>query len=275
MTPGIDMQTSLCYKLVCTTTTDTTQGAHAMDLGKPVDKRRSDDGLRQIPSWASRYANNRTLPILVSMAVTAGAAALIAGLAAGAGRALRDGHPGLGWSLMGLDLAFCAWWVWLVLGKGLNRWMAGVSERMYRGDGLAVAAPTVRLTGAQRVVPWVFGALVCATPIIAQKVPLPDEYLQPLTALYTVPFMLYLWWLQGRFSAPFMLLWPVLYAAHAVAVLAGMPLLRGIDPMMQVLLPMFACSLVAAVASNLYGRYALRKLRALAATAPDGDGEAQ
>lgn len=237
---------------------------------------KTDQSLREIPRLAGVYSRNRTLVILVSMLICALASALIAGLSVGAARVYVMGHPWLAGALAVADILVCLGWLWLVLSKRLNQWMSGVSEWLYRGDGMVVAAPVCKPSGAARVVPWVFAALVCATPMLVQRWPVPDWCLQPITALYTVPFMLWLWWMQRSHQSPLMLIWPVLYALHAVALLAGVPLLRGIDPMMQVLLPMVAYSAIAVVASHLHGRYALRRLRALARVrAADGDGEAE
>lgn len=228
--------------------------------------------LREIPRLAGVYSRNRTLVILVSMLVCSLASALIAGLSVGAARAYGTGHPGLGVVLVVIDAAVCLGWVWLVLSRRLNQWMSGVSEWLYRGDGMVVAAPVCQPGRSAKVVAWVFGLLICATPILVQQWPVPDWGLQPITALYTVPFMVWLWWMQRGHQSPLMLLWPVLYALHAVALLAGVPLLRAIDPMMQVLLPMVVYSALAVLASHLHGRYALRRLRALARAGAEDDG---
>jgi hypothetical protein len=246
-----------------------------MEQGKQVGKETHTNELRQIPRWASCYANNRALPMLVIMllgAVVGVVVVMIMGLAAGALRALRTGHPELGWALVGLDAAVCAGGVWLALSRGLKRWLGGVVEWMYRGDGMATAAPATKPRVAHTIVAWVFMVLACMSPVIAQRLRVPEMYLQPVTALYMVPLMLYMWWVQGRSSAPFAL-WAVLYAAHAVALLAGVPLLRGMDPMMQVPIPLCGYAVVAVVASHLYSRYALRKLRALAKAGSGEGGE--
>jgi hypothetical protein len=243
-----------------------------MKRGNEASAGTHDQGLREVPRLAGVYSRNRTLVILVSMLICSLAAALIAGLSAGAARAYGTGHPGLGVVLMVADAVVCLGWVWLVLSKRLNQWMSGVSEWLYRGDGMVVAAPVCQPGRSTKVVAWVFGVLVCATPMLLQQWPVPDWCLQPITALYTVPFMAWLWWAQRSHQSPLMLIWPVLYALHAVALLAGLPLLRTLDPMMQVLLPMVAYSAIAVVASHLHGRYALRRLRALARAGAEDDG---
>jgi len=131
----------------------------------------------------------------------------------------------------------------------------------------------VRPTVADKVVAIAFAVLVCGTPLLCDYVKLPLQYLQPLTAAYTVPFMVYISIRQSAFSTRLMLLWPGLYALHAVLVLAGVPLLANIPTMLAVILPMTLYGLVAVLAAHLYSRYALHRLRELARSAEAGDDD--
>ena len=70
-------------------------------------------------------------------------------------------------------------------------------------------------------------------------------------------------------------LWAALYTAHAILVLAGVPLLANLWPMWNVCLPLSGYGFVAMLLSHLYSRYALRKLRNLAGPpedTPEGGG---
>lgn len=239
----------------------------------PTGSSRSED-LRQIPQWADRYARHRVLAVLVSLVIICGAAAVIAALSAMAGVTWRKGMSGLSVALTVADVAFCVWWVWLVLSRRLNAVVGSAHRGLYRNEG--EVTPTgipVRPTVVDKVVAIAFAILVCGTPLLCDYVELPLQYLQPLTAAYVVPFMVYISIRQSACSTRLMLLWPGLYALHALLVLAGVPLLANIPTMMAVILPMSLYGLVAVLVAHLYSRYALHRLRELARSAEAGDDD--
>ena len=223
-----------------------------------------DSDLREIPKWADRYARHRLLPVLFTGGINMGVAAIIGALSAGAAIAWRDGHIALGLALTIADIGFCAWWLWMAFSKRLNAWTAAGNAWLYRNEGQAApAASTRQPTRLDKAAGWTFGALVCATPILCTHSGISIRYLQPLTAAYTVPFMVYLCYRQRTCSTPLMLLWPGLYGVHAILVLAGVPLLANLGPLLSVILPMAGYQLVAMLASHAYSRYALRRLKRL------------
>jgi hypothetical protein len=61
-----------------------------------------------------------------------------------------------------------------------------------------------------------------------------------------------------------MLLWPALYAIHAALILSGLSLGFLERPSVSILFPVTVYGIIAALASHIYGRFALRKLRRLA-----------
>lgn len=239
------------------------------------DQTRQDSSLKEIPKWADRYARHRVLAMLVGVVVFMGAAAIIGGLSAAAGVAWQRGHLVLAGTLLAADLAFCAWWVWLVLSRRLNTVFERAQGWLYRGEGeVAPAAPPVKPTRLNTIVGVAFAVAVCATPILCDAIDLPTRYLQPLTAIYLVPFTVYLCYQQRRFSTSLMLLWPALYTLHTLLVLAGVPLLANLHPIMAVLLPMIGYELIALLSAHLYSRYALHRLRTLARVTDGQEGHA-
>ena len=76
-----------------------------------------------------------------------------------------------------------------------------------------------------------------------------------------------------------MALWPALYALHAILLVVGAPIYFE-DPytILNMLVPTAGYGIAAAVAGHVYSRFALRRLRRLAATAerssngPEGRG---
>ena len=54
---------------------------------------------------------------------------------------------------------------------------------------------------------------------------IPIEYMQPVSALYVVPFLVFLTIWQRPVVGPLSLLWPILYTVHATLIVAGVPIL--------------------------------------------------
>jgi hypothetical protein len=220
--------------------------------------------LREIPQWADRYARHRVLAVLFMVAIAMGVAALIGALTAGAVIAWRGHHRAVGSVLLATDLAFCVWWLWLVRSRRIDALVAAANRWMYRKEGEAApAAPASQETRLDKVVALAFAIAICATPMVCERVHLPLRYLQPLTAAYLLPFMVYRSYRQRLFPTQLMLLYPGLYAVHALLVLAGVPLLANIHPIMSALLPIVGYQLLAVLVAHLYSRYALRRLRTL------------
>jgi hypothetical protein len=65
-------------------------------------------------------------------------------------------------------------------------------------------------------------------------------------------------------AAPFMLLWPGLLVIHAVLALAGVHPFSGEPSAVTILVPTVGYGAIAALASHVYSRVALRRLRSLA-----------
>lgn len=229
-----------------------------------------EDALRQVPKWADRYARNRVLIVLAALFIALLGAGVFAGLSAGAAVAWRRGHTALAVTLLALDVAFCVWWGWLVLTRRFGKLGLVINRWLYHHEGEAApTADAAKQTRLDKVVAWGFFAAICLTPIVCDVVRLPGRYLLPLTAAYMVPLAVYV---SRRFVSPLMLLWPAMYALHAILVLAGVPLLLArVPPIINVMLPMVGYQLVALLVAHLYSRHALRRLRALTRAA-GGEG---
>ncbi len=117
-----------------------------------------------------------------------------------------------------------------------------------------------------RIVAFAFGACVLLTVIVCGSLNVPDRYIIPIGAAYGVPFLLYIWTRQGGMKAPFMLLWPMLWAIHAALALAGVPPFSDEPNAVTSLVPVVGYGVIAAVASHIYSRITLRRLRAMART---------
>ncbi len=71
------------------------------------------------------------------------------------------------------------------------------------------------------------------------------------------------------------LLWPALYAAHAILIVAGAPIAFTAHPwdMLNVLIPIAGYGLISGLAQHVYSRIALARLRKLSQTGPTGAGK--
>jgi hypothetical protein len=94
------------------------------------------------------------------------------------------------------------------------------------------------------------------------------EYMQPIAALYCVPYMVFLYFWHRPKSGLIFLLWPMLYGVHAILIVAGAPMLfKGdIGVVLNMILPLFGYGILTSIIGHLYSRYALKKLKGLADT---------
>ena len=229
------------------------------------------DSVREMPTWVSRYAHNRSLPVLVNLGLFLLAGAAIAGSSTLAARELEAGHKAAGLALGAMALAFCAVWVWLVSTPRLERLSRALSDRLYGAEGTAVApAKPCGRSRADLVVAIAFG--LCMTLHISAGFAFETtiRYMFPIMVTYCVPFLLYIWARQGGMAAPFMLLWPGLLVIHAVLALAGVRPFSREPSALTVLVPIVGYGAIAALASHVYSRIVLRKLRSLA-RGPEAD----
>ena len=94
---------------------------------------------------------------------------------------------------------------------------------------------------------------------------IPDAYIQPVSALYVVPFLVTLTFLMRPAVGYLSLLWPILYGLHAILMVLGVPL-RFSPPwtFLDILLPISGYGILTGLVSHAYNRFALHRLRTLA-----------
>jgi hypothetical protein len=108
-----------------------------------------------------------------------------------------------------------------------------------------------------------FAACIIASVILSSLGFIPDKYMQPVSAIYIVPFLLMLGVLkQSIIGGPILLIWPGLYTLHAMLILAGVPIVfSGPWACLNILIPVVGYGLLTAIIAHLYSRFALWKLR--------------
>ena len=251
-----------------------------MTLNADTEARRPDDEVREIPKWARRYAQNRTLPVLVFFVIFVAGGAVFAGLSLLTGFAHVFGLRVLAIASMTALCAFFAFWIWFSF-FGAAPLIDRISQWLYRREGSVtigipqVGFPQVGFPPKAEHKQLLFVAFVYMFCVLAgiglgflRVYPL--SLMQPVSALYVVPFLCYLGWRlrAHRIGSPFMFLWPTLYAIHAILIVAGAPISMG--PVLDMFVPTIGYGFLAALAAHLYSRIALRRLRHLGAGSDSG-----
>ncbi|MGD8240287.1 MAG: hypothetical protein PVH68_17160, partial [Armatimonadota bacterium] len=162
-------------------------------------------------------------------------------------------------------------WLWysLVGGAAITR---RITERLYRAEGYVSTCPPPEEVGLEAwrrfpLVGFLFMFCIIAHVGLGFMGVLPIRYMQPVSALYIVPFLLCVGMRMRGVGSPLMLLWPALYALYAALFMAW-PAMRFGEKLeaLNMLVPVVGCGLVAALAGHVYSRIALRRLRALSAS---------
>ncbi len=237
-----------------------------------------DQDIREIPTWARRYAENRTLPVAANMVIFVLGFLGIGGLSYLTAWAYVSGHRPLAAVSMLFLAAILVFWLWysFVGGAAITR---RITERLYRAEGQVSIGPSPDTTQHEALrqfplVGFLFMFCIVAHVGLGFMGYTRIEHLQPISALYVVPFIVYLGTKMRSVGvgSPFMFLWPALYGLHAILLAAGAPIhFGGSYEMLNMLVPMMGYGLLSALAGHIYSRIALRRLKALAASPPGGD----
>ena len=90
------------------------------------------------------------------------------------------------------------------------------------------------------------------------------KYLQPVTALYFVPFLVFQYSMQRPRLGPLLLICPILCTIHAILIIVGTPIFfTGSFGILNQSLPLFAYTFLAYLIGHIYSRWALKKLKGI------------
>ena len=235
--------------------------------------------LKEIPKWARKYTQNRTLTILVLTAM-AGLFGIffavvlsfpfilaVAGFSKGN---IILGCVGIAVLVALLVAYFKCIFIFLRKFGGKNRGLIDqkIDQWIYGREGMTsmpMPETTKKKKWLEITVSIVWWCLFMGTMFLGMAGFIAFKYLQPLSALYMVPWFVFLYFLQRPRVGPLFLICPILYTIHALLILAGVPIFfTGGLFMLSILLPFFGYWFLAYVIGHLYSRYALKQLKTAA-----------
>ena len=237
--------------------------------------------LREIPKWTRKYAQNRTLTIMVLLGMLGLFSMFIAaivGFTLGLAVAgFRKGNIVLGCVGIAVLIAVLAALVkfYIFIFKkfgGKNKGLLDqiIDRWIYSREGIAsipVPEATKKKKWLEITVAIVWGGLFLGTMYLGMVNFIPVKYVQPISALYCVPYTVSVWyfWRSPRIG-PIFLLSPTLYAIHAILIVAGVPIFfsSNFGAVLNMSLPLIGYGFVPFIVGHLYSRYALKKLKGLA-----------
>jgi hypothetical protein len=210
--------------------------------------------------------------LVVFMMVFVVLSAAIVGASYFAGVAYRHGNmPLLGVSIALLILTFAVV-IYLSIPVWGGKLMERVVQRLYAREGrVALSAPGERKKVWGLVLAGCFGTCIIVSVVMSFVLDIPVKYLQPISALYVVPFLIGLWFLMRPMVGYPALLWPSLYATHAILIVSGVPILfTGPWEGLNMLIPVAGYGLLSGLVQHLYSRVALGQLKRLTQVDPTG-----
>jgi len=232
---------------------------------------------RELSRWVRLYAQNRSLPMVASLVIFVVFSVAIGGGSYLAGAAYLTGHMVL-FAACIVELVFViAALIYVSVPQWGGKRMEQLAKRLYAKEG-QVAVATTQVAGRRRaglLLGLVFGACIVASLILGLLGYIPHKYMQPVSALYVVPFLVVLNVLMRPAVGWLMVLWPALYALHAILIVAGAPILfTGEWDGLNMLIPVAGYGLLAGLVAHIYSRFALHRVKRLARMGlPGADGQ--
>jgi hypothetical protein len=223
--------------------------------------------LKEIPKWTRKYAQNRTLPFLVSMAIFL---CLFAGIAIPSyfrGKAYKSGNLVLFWICTFVPAVAMISLAFFCVPKWGGKFIERISRRLYNREGdvlISVPETIKKKQWVGYVAAMIFGSCILGSVFLGERGYFTIEYMQPISAVYVVPFLVFLYIWQRPMISPLALLWPTLYGIHAILVVAGVPIQFG-EPwiFLNMIIPIAGYGILCGLLGHVYSRYALKKLKGL------------
>lgn len=226
--------------------------------------------LKEIPKWTRKYAQNRTLTAFVLMVMICLYSMGIGVTSYLVARGFIKGHIILASACIVVLAAILIFPI-IFISKfgGKNRGLIGqkMDQWIYGREGIA-SMPVPELTKKKKWLDFVGGAVFFVCMLGSMNLSMVGfiafKYLQPLSVLYVVPFLVFQYFLQRPRVGPLFLICPILYTIHAILIVVGVPIFfTGYLRFWNMFIPLVGYMFLTYVIAHLYSRYALKKLKGI------------
>ncbi len=234
------------------------------------------ENLKEIPKWTRRYAQNRSLTFIAIIGMcclfSIVVAAFVSFPSALAVAAFHKGNMILGSigiaALIIAIVVMVKFYIYIFRkfgGKNKGLLDQIIDRKIYGQEGFA-SMPHPQLSKKRKIVDVVIGIafMVCliGTMNLTMSGYIPIKHHLPVMALFVVPFGIYQYFTLKPRLGPLILLFPTLFAIHALLVLAGLPIFfTGTFGVSLNILLTLAYNFMAFIIAHMYSRYALKKLK--------------
>ena len=230
---------------------------------------------KEIAGLTRTYAQNRSLGVVVALLVFTALSAGISILSHAGGVAYREGNQLLFWTCMAALVPVLSAVVYISVPKWGGRRLGALTGHLYREGNVSIAVPKQR--GRKRialVLGIVFGGCVIGSVLLGFFGQLSPKFMQPISAVFVVPFLVGLTVLMRPAVSYVSLLWPVLYGLHAILIVAGVPIaFTGRWESLNIVLPMVGYGVLSALVGHACNRHAFFKLKQIMRSNDTGTGE--
>jgi hypothetical protein len=227
--------------------------------------------LKEIPKWTRKYAQNRTLTpfvLIVMICLISVGIGFPLGFAIAAFRKGNMTLAGAGIALLVAVPIFSIIFSLKFGGKNRGAIDQKIDQWIYGEEGTA-SMQRPKLTKKKKWLDFVVALVVFVCIIgsyhLTKEGFISFKYLQPVTALYFVPFLVFQYSMQRPRLGPLLLICPTLCTIHAILIIVGIPIFfTGSLGILNQFLPLFAYTFLAYIIAHIYSRYALKKLKTAA-----------
>jgi hypothetical protein len=225
--------------------------------------------LKEIPKWTRKYAQNRTLTNLAALVMFLFFFIGIGGLSLLVGIALKTENATLWWvGIIVLFVLMICLFIFSIPKLGGVKIWRWIDRRIYSQEGITSIPEPESMKKKKwlgHLVAMVFGLCVVGSVFLGGRGYFSIKYMQPISAIYLVPFTTFLYFWQKPKVSPILLLWPILYTIHAILIVVGVPILfTGNLTGLNMFLPTFGYGALTFTIGHFYSRYALKKLKGIA-----------
>lgn len=224
--------------------------------------------LKDIPKWTRKYAQNRILAVFVYLLIVSLIGMLITIPLSILLVAFHKGNTPL--ALVGMVVLIAVLIFLYIFKKSNYEIFLWIDQWIYGREG-TITMPEPKSSKKKKwlelAAVMVWGSLFIGTMYLGMENFIQIKYVQPVSALYCVPYMVFSWyfWRKPKMG-PIYLLNPILYAIHAILIVAGAPIFftGQFGAAANMSLPLIGYGFLAFIIGHLYSRYALKKLKTAA-----------